>query len=55
MKNPNPWVVVTDPGTDQEDILADFRTATQARQFMRAHPDTDLMKRLDDGSLTTEF
>ena len=55
MKNPKPWVVVAYPGTDQEDIVDDFATERAARDFLRECPETDLMKRLDDGTLTTDF
>jgi hypothetical protein len=54
--NPKPWVVVTHPGQDDEDIVADFPTYEAA---MRALPDcgegADVMKRLANGVLTTLF
>ena len=53
--NPKPWVVVTNPGQDDEDIVDDFATVAQARACMRQHPGTDLMKRLNSGVLTTEY
>ncbi len=54
-RNPYPYVVVTHPGQDDEDVVGDFSTETQARAFMRDQPGTDLMKRLSNGVLTTEF
>ena len=54
--NPNPWVVVTNPGTDKEDIWADFPTHRAAVAALAdAEEGADVMKRLDDGTLTTEF
>lgn len=53
--NPYPYVVVTHPGQDDEDVVCDFSTETQARAFMRDLPGTDLMRRLSNGVLTTEF
>lgn len=54
--NPNPWVVVTNAGTDDEDIVNDFPTFAAALQCADEHgEDADVMKRRDDGSLTTEF
>ncbi len=54
--NPNPWVIVTNPGTDEEDIWADFPTHRAAVAALAdAEEGADVMKRLDDGTLTTEF
>lgn len=54
--NPNPWVIVTNPGTDDEDIWADFPTHRAAVAALAdAEDGADVMKRLDDGTLTTEF
>lgn len=53
--NPKPYVVVRNPGQDDEDIVDDFKTDSAARKFMRNNPGTDLMKRLADGTLTTDF
>ena len=55
-RNPNPWVVVTNPGTDLEDIWADFPTHRAAvAALAQAEQGADVMKRRDDGTLTTEF
>lgn len=54
-RNPKPWVVVSNPGQDDEDIVDDFTTATEARACIRENPGCDLMKRLDSGVLTTEY
>ena len=53
--NPYPSVVVTNPGQDDEDVVGDFSIEREARVFMRDQPGTDLMKRLSNGVLTTEF
>jgi hypothetical protein len=53
--NPKPWVVVRNPGRDDEDIVDDFATSTKAYRFIKNNPGTDLMKRLNDGSLTSDF
>lgn len=55
MKNPYPYVVVRNAGAEDEDIVEDFPTWKKACEFMLDEPGTDLMKRLDDGTLTTEF
>lgn len=61
-KNANPWVIVEKAGTDEEDIFNDFPTYCAAMQCAKAYfgpdfPDqgVDIVKRLDDGTLTTEF
>lgn len=54
-RNPKPWVVVCNPGQDDEDIVDDFASPAQARACIRENPGSDLMKRLDSGVLTTEF
>ena len=53
--NSKPWVVIRNPGMDDEGIVGGFETATQAYRFIGNHPKTDLMKRLSDGSLTCDF
>ncbi len=54
--NPNPWVIVTNPGTDEEDVWADFPTYRAAVATLAdADEGADIMKRLDSGELTTEF
>ncbi len=59
MHNPYPYVVVRNPGTDYEDEVADFATFKEAAMFYTVEQDPfehwDVMKRLDDGTLTTEF
>lgn len=55
----NPWVVVSHPGTDSEEIWDShptFAAATVAMNALkRAGEPADVMKRLPDGTLTTEF
>lgn len=63
-KNPKPYVVVRNPGTDDEDEVADFATFREAALFMYELEQVeytteqdpfehwDVMKRLDDGTLT---
>lgn len=51
----NPYVVVRNPGMENEAIVGEFPTWAKACHFMRDEPDTDMMKRLADGSLTTDF
>lgn len=53
--NPNPWVLVNNPGQDDEDIVADFPTFAEAVTAKKEAGEGDIMKRLDDGTLTTEF
>jgi hypothetical protein len=53
--NPNPWVLVNNPGQDDEDIVADFSTFAEAVIAKNEAGEGDIMKRLDDGTLTTEF
>lgn len=59
-RNPNPWVVVEFPGTDREQIVIDYPTAREAFRFIERNYtedecDVDVMRRRDDGVLTTEF
>jgi hypothetical protein len=55
-ENPNPWVIVINPGTDNEDIWADFPTFRAALEELKeADEGADILTRLDDGTLTTEF
>lgn len=54
------WVVVEHPGTDDENIVIDFYTAREAyryieRNYTEDECDVDVMKRREDGVLTTEF
>lgn len=58
--NPNPWVLVARPGQDDEDIVEDFPTFAEAHRAMKAanqldQDELDIMRRRDDGTLTTEF
>ena len=54
--NPNPWVVVIRPGQDDEDIWADFPSYRLAvKALAEVGEKADVMKRLDNGQLTTEF
>ena len=54
--NPNPWVIVTKPGQDDEDIWADFPTYKEAVAALgQPGEEASVMKRLDDGALTSEF
>ena len=57
-RNPKPWVVVTHAGTDLEDIWNDYSTfaeASTALKEMDGDDGADIMKRLDDGILTTDY
>lgn len=54
------WVVVEFPGTDRENIVIDFYTAREAfryieRNYSEDECDVDVMKRRNDGVLTTDF
>jgi hypothetical protein len=62
-RNPRPWVVVENAGTDDESIRGDFG---KYREAMRAienwyyadeleNMNVQLMRRNDDGTLTTEY
>lgn len=54
--NPKPWVVVIKAGQADEESVFDCATAAKAYAFMAKHNQpTDLMKRLNAGTLTTEF
>lgn len=53
--NPNPWVLVANPGEDHEDIIADFPGFAEATAAQKDAGEGDVMRRLDDGTLTTEF
>ena len=58
--NPRPFVLVFNPGTDEEDIYNDYKTYTQAiSAFCGLYPEdrarADIMLRQDDGRLTTDF
>ncbi|MBK7550057.1 MAG: hypothetical protein IPI20_20760 [Rhodoferax sp.] len=56
VRNPKPWVVVINPGQDDEDILDDFETMQEALHFVIGEGgNCQVMKRLDSGVLTTEF
>ena len=57
--NPFPWVVVENPGTDDEYIGGDFATFREAfnngKTWYGQDEDWIVMRRNDDGTLTTEF
>lgn len=54
--NPNPWVVVINAGTDEEDIWGDYPSFREAVAAVdELDESADVMKRLNDGTLTTEF
>ncbi len=58
--NPFPWVIVTSPGQDNEYFWCDYATIKEARANLREAKDAtgekcDIMRRRDDGTLTTEF
>jgi len=58
--NPKPWVIVENPGTDDENIVIDFATYREACRWIdRNYTDddcpADILRRLDDGTLTTEY
>ena len=54
--NPKPWVVVTKPGQDGEAIWADFPTNKEAvAALVQSGEKASVMRRLDDGTLTTEY
>lgn len=51
-----PWVVVENPGCDDQRIVADFSSFKEAMAMAHAgQVSGDVMRRLPDGSLTTEF
>lgn len=51
-----PYVFVKNPGTDIEEIAAEFPTFEEARAYQKAFGiNIGIMKRLDDGSLTSDF
>jgi len=56
-QNPYPWVIVTNPGQENEGIFSDHATFKEARlnTINVDENDWDIMRRLDDGTLTTEF
>lgn len=55
----HPWVVVTDPGTDDQRIYNDYPTFGSAQIGLKEcnHQlgSIDIMKRQADGTLTTEY
>lgn len=52
-----PWVVVLNAGTGDQTISKDAPTFAAALSHRRSlkDPSADVMKRLPDGTLTTEF
>ncbi|NJA90230.1 hypothetical protein HCX48_13495 [Rhodocyclus tenuis] len=61
--NPAPWVVYRNYATDEEDFVADFATFREACQFTNqegeidddGNSDLEILRRLNDGTLTTEY
>ena len=54
--NPNPWVIVTHAGEDEESIWADYPKYSEAVANLKEPGEpAQIMKRLDSGVLTTEF
>ena len=53
-----PWVIVSNPGQDDETVIAEYWHFSEAcyGKFSKRFDGTecDIMKRLDDGTLTTE-
>ncbi len=49
-----PWVVVENPGTDRQRVVADFDSYVEAYGWVRKS-EGDVMRRMDDGTLTTEY
>lgn len=62
-RNPKPWVVVEFCGMENEAIGADFKTFAEAAKNIEKwygedeieEANVQIMRRLDDGTLTTEF
>jgi pectate lyase len=56
--NPKPYVVVTNAGTDSEHIWSDHATyeaaVRETTNAKHSEGSADVMKRLDNGTLTTE-
>lgn len=58
--NPVPWVIVTSPGKDNEYFWNDYPTLKEAKKNLKEAKEStgekcDIMKRLDDGTLTTKY
>lgn len=61
--NPLPWVIIENAGQDNENEVADFKTSLEASRYMKSYYydseidelNVQIMKRQDDGTLTTEF
>lgn len=53
--SPLPWVVIDGGGTVDEVEVDDFSTMAAALAFIKKSGQGDLMKRLANGSLTTDF
>jgi hypothetical protein len=51
----NPWVVVGNPGQDDQFEIGSYPTMTKGYRNVNRNPGSDLMKRLPDGRLTAEF
>ena len=60
MRSPRQFVVVENPGMHNEHEVGAFSTQHEAQSWISRHyndgdPDTDIMLRQPDGTLTTEF
>lgn len=55
MTQVKPWVLVLNPGMENESEIESFHSISQARMVLRRTPGADIMKRLADGTLSTEF
>lgn len=59
MQNQNRFVVVENPGTDNQDIVISFMKLETAIKWVSNHkkdwPNVDIMRRLNDGTLITEI
>ncbi len=55
----HPWVVVTESGTDLQRIYDDYPSFSSAQIGLKDLDyqlgNADIMRRFDDGTLTTEF
>jgi hypothetical protein len=49
------WVVVEDAGSSKETVIREFPFFWQALRFTKEFGEGDIMKRLPDGNLTTDY
>lgn len=62
-RNPKPWVLIEQAGTDDESIRKDFATFRDASRAMKDYYywneietlNVQIMRRNNDGTLTTEY